>query len=494
MKSKLKILMVYSEVTPFSKTGGLGDVAGGLPKALKGMEHDVRIITPQYQSVNERKYVLRDVIRLQNIHVSFGSQQHMIHVKSAFLPDSKVQVYFIDHKPSFFRKGLYVDPKTGKDYPDNWFRFALFSKGALETLVRLHWQPDIIHCNDWQTALIPFFLKTEYKENSFFTHLHTLLTVHNFAFQGNFNVQCADSLGIDLSSIPEPLRPVVDSQISFLKAGLLYADVINTVSEQHAKDAQSSPESGFGFEMLLSKRKRDFFGIVNGIDNRIWNPESDSFIPVQYSMHSLEGKKANKKALLERFGLPLNPEVPVIAMVSRLTEQKGIDLVCSAFDEILSLGFYFVLLGQGEEQYHRFFTEKKKAYSKKFGVSFEFNEALAHLMIAGADMYLMPSRFEPCGLTHLYSQKYGTVPIVTATGGLVDTVEPFSTSTGKGTGFFISSFTVKSLIQTLKQALKSYSDPKIWVRIQKNGMKKDFSWEIAAKKYVQLYHRCMGKR
>jgi len=494
MKSKLKILMVYSEVAPFSKTGGLGDVAGGLPKALKSMEHDVRIITPQYQSINERKYVLRDVIRLQNIPVSLGSQQQMIHVKSAFLPDSKVQVYFIDHKPSFFRKGFYVDPKTGKDHSDNWFRFALFSKGALETLVRLHWQPDIIHCNDWQTALIPFFLKTELKENPFFTHIRTVLTVHNFSFQGNFDAQCASSLGIDLSSIPEALRPVVDGQISFLKAGLLYADVINTVSEQHAKDAQSSHDSGFGFETLLSKRKRDFFGIVNGIDDRIWNPESDPFIPVHYSMHSLEGKKANKKALLERFGLSFHPEIPVIAMVSRLTDQKGIDLICSAFEEILSLGVHFVLLGQGEEKYHRFFAEKKKAHSKTFGVSFEFNEALAHLMIAGADMYLMPSRFEPCGLTQLYSQKYGTVPIVSPTGGLVDTVEPFRISTGKGTGFFLSSLTVKSLIQTLKQALKMYSNPQIWVRIQKNGMKKDFSWESAAKKYVQLYHRCMGKR
>jgi starch synthase len=491
MKSKLKILLVYSEVAPFSKTGGLGDVGGALPKALKDMGHDVRIITPQYQCINERKYILRDVIRLLNIDVALGDEHFQVHVKSAFLPDTKVQVYFIDYKPFFFRKGLYADPKTSKDYPDNCKRFALFSKGVLETLHRLHWQPDVIHCNDWQTAMIPYFLKAIYKDNPFFSQTSTLFTVHNFAFQGCFDSQCSSFLKLEVQT-QNPESPVSpDGWVNFLKMGIVHADLLNTVSEKHAVEAQSSPEFGFGLEKLLRLRKKQFFGILNGIDYHVWNPETDPLIPVRYDIHRLNGKEENKKALLEKFGLAYNPEVPVIATVSRLTEQKGMDLVRDSFNDIMALNAVFVVLGQGEESFEQFFKKMAKKYAGRVGINFTFDDPLAHLIIAGADIFLMPSRFEPCGLTQLYSLKYGTVPVVCPVGGLYDTVEAYKHKTEKGTGFVVPNPDSKALAQTLRQVVKAFRDSKTWSRIQKNGMKKDFSWEVSAKKYVQLYHKCV---
>jgi starch synthase len=493
MKSKLKILMVFSEVAPFSKTGGLGDVGGALPKALKEMGHDVRIITPQYQCINERKYILRDVIRLQNIDVAIGDDRHQFQVKSAFLPDTKVQVYFIDHKPFFFRKGMYVDPRTGRDYPDNCQRFALFCKGVLETLHRLHWQPDVIHCNDWQSALIPYFMKTAFSHNPFFNETATLFTIHNFAFQGSFDAKCAPALGFDPKSHGTEGGMSPDGRVNFLRMGILSADLLNTVSERHAVEAQSSAEFGFGLEKNLRTRKKQFFGITNGIDYHVWNPEADKLIPYPYDQQHLGGKEENKKALLEKFGIAYKPGVPVIAMVSRLTSQKGFDLVQEAFPSIMSMNCVFVLLGQGEEAFEQFFRKAAKKYAGRAGVSIAFDESLAHLIIAGSDIFLMPSRFEPCGLTQLYSLRYGTVPVVSPVGGMIDTVEAYKPRSEKGSGFILPSLGVRSLTQTLKQAVKAYEDSKTWARLQKNGMKRDFSWEVSAKKYVQLYHKCASQ-
>jgi starch synthase len=490
MKSKLKVLLVFSEVTPFSKSGGLGDVGGSLPKALKDMGHDVRIITPQYQNINERKYILRDVIRLQNIEVSLGQEIQHIHVKSAFLPDTKVQVYFIDHKPFFFRKGMYADPKTGKEYADNGLRFALFSKGVLETLHRLHWQPDVIHCNDWQSALVPYYLKTSYRANPFFDSTATLFTVHHFGFQGRFESAGAAALGID--GAREGETPDPDGSVNLLRLGIQNADFLNTVSEQHAVEAQSSPEFGFGLEKLLRSRKKAFSGILNGIDTRVWDPSADKLIPHPYDLQHLEGKSENRKALLSRFGMTDRPGAPVVAMVSRLTELKGLDLVRSAFNDILSTGCSFVVLGQGDDEFQQFFKKMTRQHSGRVGASFDFDESLAHLIFAGSDILLAPSRVEPCGLTQLYGLRYGTVPVVSPTGGLLDTIEPVKPRSEKGTGFVMPSLGAKALAQTLKLAVRTYDDPKTWNHIQKTGMKKDFSWESSVKKYIQLYARCMS--
>jgi starch synthase len=359
-------------------------------------------------------------------------------------------------------------------------------------LHRLHWQPDVIHCNDWQSALVPYYLDTLYKSNPFFSQTATLFTIHNFAFQGHFDATCAEWIGIDPRQAADHLHS--DGSVNLLRLGILHADCLNTVSERHAVEVQSSPEFGFGLEKVMRSRKKSFFGIVNGIDYQVWDPGSDRLIPYPYDLQHPSGKEENKKALLERFGLPFRSGMPVVAMVSRITEQKGLDLVNVAFDDIMAAGCVFVLLGQGDDRFQQFFKKMVKKYAGRVGVSFSFDESLAHLIIAGADIFLMPSRFEPCGLTQLYSLRYGTVPVVSATGGLVDTIEPVKAKGERGTGFFLPALTSKGLVQTLKLAIRTYNDPKTWNRLQKNGMKKDFSWEVSAKKYVQLYVRCMSVR
>jgi starch synthase len=494
MKGKQKILMVFSEVSPFTMTCGSGEVGGGLPKALKDLGHDVRVITPQYRIINERKYILRDVIRLQNIEVPFGNKTLIINVKSAFLPNSKVQVYFIDYKSYFFREGLYVNPENGKEYPDNDKRFILFSRGVLETLKKLQWQPDVIHCNDWQTGLIPFFLKTNYKDDSFFTKICTLLTVHNFTSQGIFDPVCISDMGLDGNFCFSGSSLEFNNKCNFLHTGLNYADLINTVSESYSKEVQSSSEFGYGMENVLQKRKNDFFGIVNGVDYGVWNPEVDYWIPERYGPGNLDGKIKAKKALLEKHGLLYDEKIPVVVLNSPLTDQNGMNLIKDSFDQMMNLNIYFILLGFGEKAYHQFFKQIKKKYANKVGINFTYDDSLAHLVTAGADIVLIPSNYEPCGLVQLTGLKYGAVPLVRKTGGLADTIKPFNKEFGTGTGFVFKEDNVNHFIKTLKGSLKVFNDQKVWIRLMKNGMREDFSWNTSAKKYVQLYNKCILKK
>ena len=301
MKGAMNILMVLPEVTPFATMSDTGDVGAGLPKALKEMGHDVRIISPQYRAINERRYVLRDVIRLQDIDVSLGEETVQVNVKSAFLPNSKVQVYFIDYKPFFFREGLYVDMKTGKMYPDNDRRFVLFSKAVLETLKKLQWQPDIIHCHDWQSGIIPFLLKRVYADDVFFQKTQSLFTVHDFAYQGIFDPSCVEVLGVDGSFVFKGSDIELNGQCNFTKAGIHFADFVNTVSPSYADEVRSKPSLTDGLQSSLKARGNRFTGVLNGIDTSEWNPETDRLIAKSYSVKELESKEENKKALCEKF-------------------------------------------------------------------------------------------------------------------------------------------------------------------------------------------------
>jgi len=493
MKARLKLLLVFPEIAPFAKTGDLGEVGGTFPKALKEMGHDVRVIMPQYRVINERKYVLRDVIRLQNIDISLGEESIRINVKSAFLPGSKVQVYFIDYKPFFFRQGLYSDPKTGREYADNDKRFTLFAKGVLKTLVKLQWQPDVIHCHDWQSALVPFFLKTLNKNDSFFAKTFSLFTVYNFSSQGDFDSDCVSCLGLDSDFVFQGSSIDFNGRCNFLKAGITSADIVNTVSEKYAEEVQSAPDYGFGMEEVLRQRDDSFYGVVNGIDYKEWSPETDGLIPEKYDVNNISGKRKSKHALLEKYGLPFSDNIPAVVMILPSVDQEGADLIKRAVDEMMHLNIYFIVLGKGKGSDYTFFEKVRKRYKNRVGIGLDFDNSLAHLVTAGADIILMPSKVEPCGLTQLCALRYGTVPLVRLTGGLADTVQPFDPDTEKGTGFVFNDFDVKEFLITLEQAVQIFQDQKTWTTIMKNGMQEDFSWDASARKYVQLYGKCLSK-
>jgi starch synthase len=492
--SHFKVCYISSEVIPFAKSGGLADVAGALPIALKDMGHDVRLMMPNYKSINERKFVLREVIRLREVEVEINNKMRYAHGKTAFLPNSKVHVYFLSIPEFFDRKNLYVDPKTKKDFKDNAQRFAHFSMAVLKTLKLLYWQPDIIHCNEWQTAMIPFYLKTHFKYDEFFKKTRTVLSLHNLAYQGIFSTKIAQKIDIPGEYYSEGAEFELWGNLNFLKAGIMFADVINTVSEQYAEEIASDPNYGFGLEKILTQRKKDLYGILNGVDYSIWSPDVDQKIPVQYDSKTLDKKIENKQVLCEKSDLQFEPDTPLIGIISRLVEQKGFDLIADNFEKIMKLQVQVVLLGEGDPVLRKKLEKLAKKYSKHFAANFGFDDDLAHLIEAGSDMFLMPSRFEPCGLNQIYSLRYGTVPIVRETGGLKDTIKNYDSNTGKGNGFTFQKYNSTELLDAIKRAVRTFGDKKTWKKIQKNGMKADFSWDSSAQKYQKLYEKAMKKK
>jgi len=492
-KTKLKILMVTPEAVPFAKTGGLADVAGSLCKALSNLGHQVKVILPKYKMVDETIFNLQEV-NINFSEIPLGDKKEKIKLKSCQLPDSDVEYLFIVNDKYYERDELYKDKATGFDYVDNDERFILFAQGTLEVLKALNWQPDIIHGNDWQSALIPAYLKTLYAGDPFFRGTATVFTVHNIAYQGNFPKDSLGKIGVakDLFYPTSPFE--FWGNVNFLKIGISYADVLSTVSERYAVEIQSSSEFGYGLEGVLRTRNADLYGIVNGVDYEEWSPEKDQFIPSPYSLKNLSGKEKNKKALLEKCNLTeMKKNIPLIGIISRLADQKGFDILAEISDQLLSLDLKMVILGTGEEKYHEFFNQLAKKYPKKMSVNLRFDNPLAHLIEAGADMFLMPSKYEPCGLNQLYSLKYGTVPIVRETGGLADTIQDYNPDTGEGTGFVFKNYDSDELLEVIKRALRVYPDKEIWTKLVKNGMQKDFSWQASAKKYEELYQKALQK-
>ncbi len=488
----LKILFVTSEVVPFVKTGGLADVSSALPQKLMELGHQVRLVVPKYGAIDERKYKIHEVVRLKDLTTEIGKKEVTYSLRSSFLigAKSRVQIYFLDNEDYFAnRHSLYSDPLSGKDFPDNDERFILLAKSVFELIKKLGWIPDVIHCNDWQTALIPAYLKTVFKDDPTFAGIKTLFTIHNLAFQGIFPKKNFAKLGL-----PEELNSekgvIHKGKINFLKTGLIFADTISTVSPTYSKEICKNDEFGLGVQKVLCKRKNDLFGIINGIDDKIWNPEKDKIIAKKYTVKNINDKKLNKIALSEKFGFQYEENVPIIGMISRLFDEKGFDLFKKSFAEFMKLNIHFILLGTGDKKYQNFFENAQLKYSNKFSSYLGFDDRLAHLIEAGSDIYLMPSKFEPCGLNQMYSLVYGTVPIVRETGGLADTVIKYDAKTGKGNGFVFKKYDTAALIAEVKKAIKIYStDPKTWLKIQKNGMKMNFSWMSSAKNYVSLYKK-----
>jgi len=490
---RLKILIASPEVVPFAKTGGLADVSGALPKALAKLGHQVKVILPKYRMVDSKKFGLSE-IEAGFPQIPVGDKRKSISAKSYVTGDGEVEWLFVVNDEYFDREELYKDQSTGFDYEDNAQRFIFFARGTLEILKTLNWRPDIIHANDWQSALIVAYLRTLYAGDEFFKDTATVFSIHNLAYQGNFPKKTFDKIGIS-KDLFYPTSPFEFwGKVNFMKAGICYTDVINTVSETYAVEIQSGSEYGHGLEGVLRGRNADLFGIVNGIDYGVWSPQKDRVISHSFSPEDLSGKKKNKELLLKLCNLPRSKrDVPLIGIISRLADQKGFDLLAKIADELLALDLQMVLLGTGDEKYHRLFTAMGAKYPKKISVNLLFDNSLAHLIEAGSDMFLMPSRYEPCGLNQLYSLKYGTVPIVRKTGGLADTIEDYDPQTGKGTGFVFTGYDASELLETVKLALEVYEDKKTWIRLMKNGMEKDFSWESSASKYVELYRKAQEK-
>ena len=486
---KLKILFVTSEVVPFVKTGGLADVSAALPQMLSEMGHEVRIVVPKYGAVDDRKFKIHEVVRLKDLSVKIGDKDVVFSLKSCFLPGQKVrvQIYFLDNQEYFgSRNSLYVDPMTGESYPDNDERFILLNRAVFELILKLGWIPDIIHCNDWQCGLIPAYLKTVYQNEENFDKFKTLFTIHNLAYQGEFSKTSFKKTGLP-DDLNTPKGILHKNKLNFMKSGLLHADVINTVSETYANEIRTDDKLGAGLKDVLSKRKNDLYGIINGIDTKVWNPEKDKHLPKKYNLKNVEQKSVNKQALTEKFGFEYKEDVPVLGLVSRLYDSKGLDLVEKIFPQLMKLDVQMILLGTGDKKYHSFFDKMSHQYRDKFACYLGFNDDLAHLIEGGSDIFLMPSKYEPCGLNQMYSLKYGTVPIVRETGGLADTVKNYDEKSGNGNGFVFKKYTTKDFLAEIKRALKVYKNKQQWMNIVRNGMKSDFSWNSSAKKYLDLY-------
>ncbi len=465
-----KILMIASEATPYAKTGGLADVVGSLPAALDSLGDEVAVLLPRYRGIP-----LDGARRVYDyLEIWLGGVRYEA---SIYVADGRVRYYFLDDPALYDRDGLYGS--GGRDYPDNHLRFAVFCRAAL-ALIRHIYRPDIIHCHDWQSALVPVYLHSTFANDPTFLGIKTLLTIHNLGYQGLFPKEALPEIGLD-SSLFVPDKVEFFGKVGFLKGGLNYADALNTVSRTYAAEIQT-PEYGFGLDGVLRARSHVLSGILNGVNYSEWSPENDSHIAAKFSADDLGGKLICKRDLLREFGLPEDLERPVLGLVSRFTSQKGADLIAKIASDLALEDLYLVALGTGDTEYETLFEELAAAHPDTIAVRVGFDNTLAHKIEAGADMFLMPSRYEPCGLNQIYSLRYGAIPIVHATGGLDDTIE-------EDTGFKFHEYAVEALFDSIRAALAAYKRREQWTEMMKRGMRKDFSWNVSAPEYSALYRR-----
>ncbi len=481
----MKIVFAASECVPFSKTGGLADVVGALPPALAAAGHDVTVYLPKYRQTR----LSNPATVIRSITVPFDDRYRFCSVLDGGSL-SGVKFYFIDYPPYFDRDALYGTALG--DYRDNAERFALYSRAVLES-VKVLGVPDILHCHDWQSALVPILLRSLYSDDPAFRDVATVFTIHNIGYQGLF---APDTL--PLLMLPWDLFTISKlefyGKVNFLKGALVFSDFITTVSRKYSQEIQTS-EYGFGLEGVLRARSGTVSGILNGVDYQEWSPETDKFIATHFSPKDLSGKAQCKQDLLAEFGVSNgNAALPVIGIVSRFAAQKGFDLISQVADRLAREDMIVVALGTGDKEYEDLFRRLNKQYPQKFAVNIAYDNKLAHKIEAGADMFLMPSRYEPCGLNQIYSLRYGTVPVVRATGGLDDTIEPWDPNTRKGTGFKFNDYTGENLLATVRMAVSFYRDRANWQALMRNGMSRDFSWAASAKEYLRVYERARQLR
>ncbi|MDD5217552.1 MAG: glycogen synthase GlgA [Candidatus Omnitrophica bacterium] len=476
----MKIVIVAPEIGPYAKTGGLADVAGSLPLEIQALGHEVIAFLPRYKSVDIAQRGLKPVI--EELPVPIGSEKVIGKVYGLTHPGG-AQFLFIDHPEFFNRDELYGTPHG--DYPDNDVRFTFFQRGVLETLRILKVKPDVIHCHDWQAGLIPVYLKTIYANEQLFKKTKTIFTVHNLAYQGNFPPDSLPCTGLGWEHFRME-RLEYYGKVSFLKGGVVFSDAITTVSPNYAKEIQGK-EYGCGFEGVLMRRRDDISGILNGLDYHVWNPATDPDIVAHYTLDTFDDKGINKKALQKENNLEQDPKIPLFGIVSRLVDQKGIDILIPILQDIAEMGAQFVLLGTGDEKYHQIFRDIAKRNRYSFGIHIVFDSKMAKRFYAGCDVLFVPSYYEPCGLAQMIALRYGTIPIVRGVGGLADTIQEFDPKTEKGNGFTFQDYTSVALLGSVKRAFEIYKDKKSWRAIVRNAMQCDYSWAASAKKFLQLY-------
>ncbi len=486
VEGKLNLVMAASEAAPYAKTGGLADVVGALSKALVARGISVSVFLPLYAQIDQKRFPLKSTGKTITVPISdrFETGEIFSHEIAG------VQYYFIKHDPYFSRPGLYGTNEG--DYADNAARFVFFSRAVLESIKALDLRPHILHSHDWHTGLIPVYLKTVYLNEPSFQETATLFTIHNLGYQGIFWHYDWHLLELPWDYFNHEALEFY-GKINFMKGGLVFADALSTVSPTYAKEIQTA-EYGYRLEGVLRKRRKDLFGILNGIDTEEWDPSRDPEIASTYDAKALQGKEKCKAALQKEVGLPVEKEVPLLGMISRLSEQKGIDLIVSIFDKAMAAGAQMIILGNGDKGYEMRLEALAKGYPSQAVVKIAYDHVLAHRIEAGADIFLMPSKYEPCGLNQMMSLRYGTVPVVRATGGLDDTIIQFNPDTLKGNGFKFKAYTATAFFRQIQSALSLYREKKKWRALIRNGMEGNYSWDASAEKYLTLYRRIHNKK
>ncbi|MCG3258505.1 MAG: glycogen synthase GlgA [Candidatus Heimdallarchaeota archaeon] len=478
----MKIVFVSAEVVPYSKTGGLGDVSSAIPKAMEQLGHNVSIFTPLYKSIDVEKHNIKLVKK--DLLAPVGDKVEVVFdLYETTHPDSEIPVYFIKNT-YLYRDGIYVG-EDGEDYPDSPIRFISFIKSIFIALEQLEAPIDIFHVNDWHSGLLPFFLKTEYGEHNLFKTSKSVFTIHNIGYQGVYGLETIEDANIPEIYLNDDLLGF-HGLINFMKAGIVYTDVLTTVSSKYAEEIQTK-QFGYGLEKIIETRKDDLYGIVHGIDLTVWNPKTDELIPKNYDSRNLKGKEECKNYLQDKLNLDVSDK-PLVGIITRLATQKGLDLILKKFNKIMNLGVQFVLLGTGDPKLEKSFKAKEKKYPQDCSINIEFDNRLAHQIEAGSDFFLMPSRYEPCGLNQLYSMLYGSVPIVRKTGGLSDTVQDYNEETGEGSGFVFERINADRMFEAIERGVNLYKQDKgKFTKLQKHIMNKDFSWNNAAKQWQKVY-------
>ena len=488
---KIEVAVVTTEIVPYSKVGGLADVMGALPDELEKLGAGITVFTPLYASIDRDRYDIEKVGGIDALDVKVAGTAYPFSIFSGTKPGTNIEVYFIDNDHFYSRENIYTTAE-GEGFEDEDERTIFFNLAVIEALKALKMSPDVIHCNDFHSGLIPVYLAREKEADSYFQNTGTVFSVHNLAYQGLFEPEFLEKAGFD-PEIFQPMSPFEFwGRVNVMKMALMFTGIISTVSRTYAEEIATTDEYGYGLEGVLRFRQKDLVGILNGIDPAAWDPETDELIPANFTRKDLSGKKENKAALLDEFGLPEGDE-PVIGIVSRLVDQKGFDKLSESLEKLLEMEMKIVILGTGQQKYHELYTELAEKHPEKLGVRLEFNNRLAHLIEAGSDYFLMPSRYEPCGLNQLYSLRYGTMPVVRATGGLKDTISEVDAKGSKGNGFVFEPYTPTALIKVLRKAVKFFADGKAVEKTRKRIMAEDHSWKISAQEYLVLYGRARGR-